>query len=115
MIDYNDAYIPVKRTITVTDTTNQDQANNGAIKKAIFKNYAPVVRCISWINNTQVDDAQCTDVVMSMYNLTEYSDNYSKTSEILGQYCRDEPALANNCDITDFNEGNADNNSFKTK
>ena len=52
---------------------------------------------------------------MSMYNLTEYSDNYSKTSEILGQYCRDEPALANNCDITDFNEGNADNNSFKTK
>ena len=50
-----------------------------------------------------------------MYNLIEYSDNYSKTSGILNQYCRDEPALANNNDITDFNEGNADTNSIKTK
>ena len=25
-----------------------------------------------------------------MYNLTKYSDNYSKTSGILWQYCRDE-------------------------
>ena len=49
---------------------------------------------------------------MPMYNLIEYSDNYSKT---LWQYCRDEPALANNCDITDFNANNADSNSFKIK
>ena len=52
---------------------------------------------------------------MLMYNLIEYSDNNSKTSGILWQYCRDEPALANNDDITDFNEGNVNSNSFKTK
>ena len=46
-----------------------------------------------------------------MYDLIEYSDNYSETSRILCQYCRDEPALANN----DFNEGNVATNSFKIK
>ena len=49
-----------------------------------------------------------------MYNLIEYSDNYSKTSGILWQYCRDVPALAHNGDITDFNKGNA-NSSFDLK
>ena len=28
---------------------------------------------------------------MSMYNLIEYSNNYSKTCENLWEYCRDEP------------------------
>ena len=31
------------------------------------------------INNTQIDDAEYIDTVMPMYNLIEYSDNYSKT------------------------------------
>ena len=44
---------------------------------------------------------------MPMYNLIEYNDNYSKTSEILWQYCRDEPAVYANGAITDFTEGNA--------
>ena len=39
---------------------------------------------------------------MRMYNLIEYSDNYSKTSGILWQYCRDGPALATNADIFSF-------------
>ena len=38
-------------------------------------------------------------MVMSVYNVIEYSDDYSKTSESLWQYCRDRPALNNN-DIT---------------
>ena len=41
-----------------------------------------------------------------MYDLKEYSDNYSKTSVTLWTYCRDQPALANNGNILDFNEGN---------
>ena len=45
-----------------------------------------------------------------MYNLIEHVDNYSKTSGILWQYCRDEPALAKNGDTTDFNADNADTN-----
>ena len=58
----------------------------------IFKNCAPFADCISEINNTQIDNAKDIDVVMPMYNLIEYNDNYSKTSESLQQHYRDEPA-----------------------
>ena len=51
-----------------------------------------------------------------MYNLIEYSDNYSKTSGRLWQYCKDIPAVNNNGDIIDFNGANAtDSFNFKTK
>ena len=42
---------------------------------------------------------------MPMYNLIEYSDNYSKTSRSLWQYCKDIPAVNNNGDIVDFDGG----------
>ena len=45
--------------------------------------------CITEINNTQVDNAKDLDVVMPMYNLIEYSDNYSKTPRTLYHICRD--------------------------
>ena len=52
-----------------------------------------------------------------MYNLVEYSENYSKTPGSLWQYYRDEPYLDNNSAIADFSTDN--NNSallkFKTK
>ena len=38
---------------------------------------------------------------MPMYNLIEYSDNYSKTSGSLWQYHRDEPFLGDNSTIAD--------------
>ena len=50
-----------------------------------------------------------------MYNLIEYGDNYPKTSGILWQYFEDEPALAIDGDITDFNEDNVDTNLFEIK
>ena len=43
------------------------------------------------INNAQVDNAKDLDVVTPMYNLIEYSGNYSKASGSLWKYCRDEP------------------------
>ena len=43
------------------------------------------------MNNTQVDNAKDIDIVMPMYNLIEYSDNYAKTTGSLWQYFRDEP------------------------
>ena len=46
--------------------------------------------CIIEINHTQIDNAKDVDVVMPMYNLIEYSNNYSKTSGSLWQYYRDE-------------------------
>ena len=53
---------------------------------------------------------------MPMYNLIEYSDNYSKTSGSLWQYCKDIPAVNNNGEIVDFHDANAtDSFNFKTK
>ena len=50
----------------------------------MFKNCAQFTICISEINNTQIDNTKDIDILMLMYNLIEYSDNYSKTSEVCG-------------------------------
>ena len=64
----------------------------------------------------QIDDAEYIDIVMPMYNLIEYSDNYSKTSGSLWQYCKEIPAVNDNGNIEDFNGANAtDSSNFKTK
>ena len=105
LCDYSDAYIFVKGTITVNDTATADADANSTNKKVIFKNCAPFTICISEINNTLVDSANDLDIVMPMYNLIEYSDNYSKTSGSLWQYCKDIPAVDNNA-IVDFSDNN---------
>ena len=43
------------------------------------------------MNNAHIANAKDLDVVMPMYNLIDYSTNYSKTSRILWQYYRDDP------------------------
>ena len=91
LCDDTDAYILVKGTITVAPATVA--ASSNANKKVIFENCAPFTNCISKINSKQVDDARNINVVMPMYNLIEYNDNYSKTSIILWQYCRDQSAI----------------------
>ena len=53
------------------------QADEGD-KGVSFKNCAPFINCTSEINNTQIDNAKDIDIVMSMYNLIEYSNNYAK-------------------------------------
>ena len=57
----------------------------------IFKNCAPFTKCISRINSTDIDKTQDIDIVMPMYNLIEYSDNYSKIPGSLWQYYKDDP------------------------
>ena len=95
LCDYSDAYILVKGDTTVNSTAAAGAAANNINKKVIFKNRAPFTDCISEINNTQVDKAKDNDIVIPMYNLIEYtdnySDNYSKTCESLWQYCKDIP------------------------
>ena len=59
---------------------------------------------MSEINNIQVDNAKDLDIVMPMCNLIEYSDNYSKTSRSLWQYCKDIPASDNNNSTVNFGE-----------
>ena len=65
-------------TITV-EKVAASRANNNLYKQYL-KNCAPFTDCISEINNTQIDNAKGIDVVMPIYNLIEYSNNYSKTS-----------------------------------
>ena len=100
--NYADAYLHVKGRITITGDARPEQDPNAprtaaqilAARQAdernkcvAFKNCAPFTKCIRRINNT----AQDIDIVMPMYNLIEYSDNYSKTSGSLWQYYKDEP------------------------
>ena len=75
----------------------------------------PFRSCRSRINHLQVDDAQYKAVVMPMYNLLEYSDNYLKISRILWQYCRNEPAVNDNDGIIDFTADNSETDSSKIK
>ena len=106
LCDYSDAYILVKGTITIAGAGDDIAARqtDERDKGAIFKNCAPFTNCISEINNTQVDNAKDIDIVIPMYNLIEYSDNYVKTSGSLWQYYRDEP-----------NNNLANSESFKFK
>ena len=91
--DYSDAYILLKGTITVTGEgadaaiKQVDERNKGII----FKTCSPFIYCKSEINNTEIGNAKNIDKAMPMYNLIEYSDNYSKTSGSLWQYYKDEP------------------------
>ena len=70
----------------------------------------------NFIINTQIENAKDIDIVMIMYNLIGYSDNYSKTSGSLWQYCKDIQAVKNNGNIVEFNGANAtDSFNFKAK
>ena len=88
LCDYSDRYILVKGKITITgagdDATARqaDERDNGVV----FKNCAPFTNGISEIKNNAKD----IDIVIRMYNLIEYSGNYSRTSASLRQYYRDE-------------------------
>ena len=93
LCDYSDTYILVKRTKTIAGAGADAAARKAdeRDKDVAFKNCAPFTNCISEINNAQVDNAKDIDIVMPMYNLIEYSDNYAKTTGSLWQYFRDEP------------------------
>ena len=88
LCDYSDAYIVVKRDITLDGDNNANKRN----KNLEFKNNAPFINCISKINGIKIDNVEDLDVVMPMYNLHEYSKNYKKTTGSLWDYYRDEPS-----------------------
>ena len=75
LCDFSDAYIVVKRTITVTEP-NEVKRND----YVAFKNNAPFTNYISKVNGVQIGNAVDLDVVMPMYNLLKCSKNYRKTT-----------------------------------
>ena len=102
LCDYEDSYILVKRTITIAGNVGPPEGRTEAQllaarrqderdKAVTFKNCAPFTKCISRINNADIDNAHDIDIVMPIYNLIEYSDNYLKTSGSLWQYSKDDP------------------------
>ena len=113
LCDYSDAYILVKGTITVTAPGANNDANNIRDKRnrpLILNNNAPFASCITRINVELIEDADDLDMVMSMYNLLEYSKNYRKTIGSLYNYYRDELS-----DDADDNIKVINSNTFKYK
>ena len=72
LYDYSDAYVLVPGDMTVT--------GGNVNTKVAFKNCAPFNKCRTEINGTFVDEADFINIATPMYNLIEYSDNYSDTS-----------------------------------
>ena len=108
---YSDAYITITITGNAVPPAGRTEAQLLAARQAdkkdknvIFKNCASFTKCISRINNADIDVAKDIDIVMPMYNVIEYSDNYSKTSGSLYQYYKDE-----------LNDNIAGSESFKSK
>ena len=84
LCNYSDAYVVVKGEITLEGDNDGNKQN----KNLTFKNNSPFINCISKINGIKIDNAEDLDVVMSMYNLLEYSKNYKKTTGSLWSYYR---------------------------
>ena len=95
LCDYSDVYILVTGDITATGGGNKI--------KVAFKNGAAFTKCTTHKNDEHVDGAENLDNIMPMYNLIEFSDNYSDVSGSLWQFKRDESPVTN--------AGNPGNNS----
>ena len=105
LCDYAEAYILVDGTIRATNTVNAT--------RLALKNCAPFTKCNLEINDEHVDTTENLDIVMPMYKLIEYSDNYQDSSATLYQYKRDEPPEDDA--VADLTADNSDSFKYKTK
>ena len=101
LCDYFDAYILVTGDIVVNDANENTNV--------AFKNCAPFTKCIIHINDEHLETTENLGIIMPIYNLLEYSDNYSDSSGSLYQFKRDEPPPNN------VNIGVDTSSSFKYK
>ena len=105
LCDHAEAYILVDGTIRAANAVN---ATGLALK-----NCAPFTKCNLEINDEHVDAAENLDIIMPMYNLIEYSDNYQDSSATLYQYKRDEPPEDDA--VADLTANNSDSLKYKIK
>ena len=87
LCDYSDAYILV--------TGDRKFSAVAADTNVAFKNCGPFTRCVTHINDEHVETAETLDIIMTIYNLIEYSDNYADSSGSLYQFKRDESPMNN--------------------
>ena len=104
LCDYSDAYVLVIGNMTAAGANNKTEV--------ALENCAPFRKCRTEINDTFTDEAEHINIVMPMYNLIEYSDNYSGTSGSLWQFKRDE--IKGDVDLT-VNAQHIPNNSSSFK
>ena len=105
LCDYSDTYIVVKGTIDLlADAANE---NDRAEKDIASENNTLFRSWISKINSGLISSADDLYIVMPMYNLLEYSQDYSMTSGSLWNYYTDE--------IDDVDDNVSDSKSFKYK
>ena len=105
LCDYSDAYILVTGDIKITGIA--------ADANVALKNWAPFTRCATHINDEHIKTAENFDIIMPMYNLIEYSDNYADSSGSLYQFKRDESPMNNAGNPNNFALDNS--TSFKYK
>ena len=105
LCDYAEAYILVDGTIRAAKTLNAT--------RLALKNCAPFTKCNLEINDEHVDTAENLDIVMPIYNLIEYSDNYQDSSATLYQYKRDE--APEDDAVADLTADNSDSFKYKIK
>ena len=105
LCDYAEVYILVDGTIRATNAVN--------VTRLALKNCAPFTKCNLEINDEHVDTAENLDIVMPMYNLIEYSDNYQDSLATLYQYKRDEPPEADA--VADLTANKSDSLKYKIK
>ena len=96
LCDYSDTYILLRGNITVIAAPET---------QVVFTNCTPFTKCISKIDKA-IDDVENLDLVMPMYNLTEYSSGYSETTGSLWFHSKDE--------ATNLNADIASDNNFKS-
>ena len=100
MCDYSDEYILVTCNITATP--------NNAATQVVVKDCAPFEKSRTEINETFVDETDFINITMPVYNLIEYSDNYSDSSGSLWHFER--AKITNDADVSNDNAS-----SFKYK
>ena len=93
LCDYSDANILITGNINVTGGDHNT--------KVIFKNCTSFEKCSTEIDGTLAVETNVINITMPMYNLIEYSDNYSDTSGSLWNFKRDE--IINNANVTNDN------------
>ena len=71
-----------------------------------LKNFAPLIKLITKVDEATIDDTEDLDLVMPMDNLIQFSSNYSDTTESLW-ICSKDKASNFNADIA------INNNNFK--
>ena len=76
LCDYSDTYIVVEGRVRATGINNVNRRNN----KLTFKKNDTLRSYIAKINNTYIENAEHLGIVMTTYNLLEYSENYFTTS-----------------------------------